>query len=506
MKIFFTKLFDTPWYPIAISAYPLLALLAANTGQVPVVAGIRPLLISVLFGSLVFFITWFIFRQTHKAAFLASLFLALFFTFGHAYIYINGKFPDTGYARWLIAVWVILFALSIFWVTRPKLTFISAASIMNTMALALIIMSATQLDFGLGPKSAHALGAEHAPVESNLTVPENPPDVYFFLLDSYGRDDLLKSSYGYDNSPFLDGLRERGFYVAECSQSNYARTELSLSSTLNMMYLQDLDAKFNPENTGRRTLWDSLKHNAARYNFDTMGYETVNFASGFDWLEIRDSDLFISPPAISSGMNEFEGLFLSTTLARYVEDFGWVDADAVMGQSFRDRFNTVFNTIPELAKRPGPQFNYIHLISPHPPFVFDANGNPTNPADFWNERRLYPYDLYEKGYTAQTTYLNKKMLEAIDTILAESDTPPIIIIQGDHGPWLQPNDRHLWILNAIYLPGYEDKLYPSITPINTFRLIFDSYFGGQYDMLKDVSYYSPVPKLYNFTEIPNKCK
>jgi len=49
-------------------------------------------------------------------------------------------------------------------------------------------------------------------------------------------------------------------------------------------------------------------------------------------------------------------------------------------------------------------------------------------------------------------------------------------------------------------------LYPTISPVNTFRLVFNKYFGGKYDMLKDVSYFSPVPKLYNFSEISNKCE
>ncbi len=72
-------------------------------------------------------------------------------------------------------------------------------------------------------------------------------------------------AYGYDNTEFLNALRERGFYVGECSQSNYVRTEISLASSLNMMYLQDLDDTFKPENTARRKLWDSLKHSAVRY-------------------------------------------------------------------------------------------------------------------------------------------------------------------------------------------------------------------------------------------------
>jgi len=237
-----------------------------------------------------------------------------------------------------------------------------------------------------------------------------------------------------------------------------------------------------------------------------LGYQTVTYETGFDWLDIKDADHFMTPPAISSGMTEFEGVFLRTTLARYAEDFGLVNPDYLLGVEYRDRFKYIFNSIDEVARMKQPTFSYIHIISPHPPFVFDAQGNPTNPADYWDEQRLYPEDLFQKGYVAQLQFLNKNMLQAVDTILADSETPPIIIIQGDHGPWLQPNDKHLQILNAIYFPDHKDKLYSKLSPVNTFRLVFDTYFGGKYDILDDVSYYSPVPDVYNFTKMPYPCE
>jgi hypothetical protein len=505
MKKTIASFFNAPWYPIAISAYPALALLNANTGEIQSSAVIRPLLVSVLFGGLLYFITWLFLRSSHKAACLTALWLALFFSFGHIYIYIDEKFPESNYTMRLAIGGIILFVLVLIWVTRPKLTFVLSASTLNTIALALLVMSVGQIDFGGGIRSVHDLGADNAPVESDLVAPANPPDVYYFILDSYGRQDVLDMAYDYDNNEFLDALRGRGFYVGKCSQSNYVRTEISMASSLNMMYLQELDDSFTPENTARRKLWDSLKHSAARYNFESMGYKTVNFATGYAWNELEDADLFLAPPPFSSGLTEFEGLFLRTTFARYAQDFGWVDPDAVLGQNFRDRFNNVFDSMSRIANMPEPTFAYAHVISPHPPFVFDPEGNPTKPQDFWNEQRIYSYAMYTKGYTNQLTYLNKKTLEAIDTLLAESDTPPIIIIQGDHGPWMQPKDRKMWILNAYYLPEHNDELYSTITPVNTFRIIFNAYFGGNYDMLEDVSYYSPVPKLYDFSEIPNKC-
>ncbi len=67
-----------------------------------------------------------------------------------------------------------------------------------------------------------------------------------------------------------------------------------------------------------------------------------------------------------------------------------------------------------------------------------------------------------------------------------SDTPPIIIIQGDHGFWSGVN---LPILNAYHLPGEAaELLYPTISPINTFRLIFDNYFGADMGRKADISF------------------
>lgn len=505
MKKVTTGVFNIPWYPIAVSAYPALALLSTNVGQVLLSAGIRSLLVSVVFGGILYFLVWLVMWQVYKSALLTTIWLALFFSYGHIYIAIDEKYPGANYTLWLAMGWIVLFVSSLLWVLRSKATFAASTTTFNTITLALLVMSVGQILLESEPRGVQALGADNAPVQDDLTLPQNPPDVYYIILDSYAREDFLRTVYDYDNSEFIQALEERGFYVAGCSQSNYVRTEISLASSLNMMYLPELDDEFKPESTARRTLWNSLKHSAVRHNFEILGYETVNFATGFAWNELEDADHFITPPPFSSGLTEFEGLFLRTTLARYAQEWGWVDPDAVMGQSFRDRFNNVFDSMDELANMPGPQFSYIHLISPHPPFVFDAEGNPNYPPDFWNEQREYPYDDYQRGYTGQLTFLNTKMLEAIDTILAESETPPVIVLQGDHGAWMQPKDRRMWILNAYYLPGHEDELYPTITPVNTFRLIFNSYFGGDYEMLEDKSYFSPVPNLYDFKEMPITC-
>jgi hypothetical protein len=54
------------------------------------------------------------------------------------------------------------------------------------------------------------------------------------------------------------------------------------------------------------------------------------------------------------------------------------------------------------------------------------------------------------------------------------------------------------------LPGDgQEQLYETITPVNTFRLIFDTYFNGDYGLLEDISYYSEKGDQFNFVVIPN---
>jgi len=86
-------------------------------------------------------------------------------------------------------------------------------------------------------------------------------------------------------------------------------------------------------------------------------------------------------------------------------------------------------------------------------------------------------------------FINERILAVLDTILQESETPPIIVLQGDHGPQtrqqLDPEIR-LPILNAYYLPGGGDAyLYPTISPVNSFRLVLDLYFGTAWGLIDD---------------------
>ena len=73
-------------------------------------------------------------------------------------------------------------------------------------------------------------------------------DIYYIVLDGFGRPDILQSHYGLDVTNFVAFLTARGFTVPPLAQSNYSQTFLSLASTLNLTYLDRLAETMGPSN------------------------------------------------------------------------------------------------------------------------------------------------------------------------------------------------------------------------------------------------------------------
>jgi hypothetical protein len=507
MKERLLKFFKIPWYFVTFAAYPVLALLSHNILEVRYTAGIRPLVISIAAAAVFFLLLRLIYRSWHRAAFATAALTVVFFTYGHAYDLISEKWEVPHLTAWMFGAWLVLSALALAWAGRRKIRFKKAAIGLNIVSLGLDLVMLVQVAWWSAPLRTDGPVDDHAPVQA-LDIPTGQPlpDIYYIIPDSYSRSDLMLQAFNYDNSAFILHLREMGFYVADCSQSNYSRTDVSMASSLNMDYLQNLDDDFQPDNVGRDTLWASIGQSTVRYELESAGYKTVAFATGFAWSEITNADMYLSPSPVWSEMTAFETLLIRTTPARHFEDLGWINLDQLDGQRYRQRTRLIFNSMDELAHMPGPKFVFIHLIPPHPLFVFGPDGSFTDPAAFMDENRLYTFDSYKLGYLNQAEYVNGQLETALSTLLSESSTPPVIILQGDHAPWLQTGAGKFKILNAYYLPGHNDLLYPTISPVNTFRLVLDAYLGADYPLLNDTSYYSPVPNIYELQETPNPCQ
>jgi len=279
-----------PLHPFLFAVYPILALLAINISEVDPTSGWRPALLSVLVAGLLTLAFYAIFREGKRAALLATIVLTLFFSYGHVYILLKGVELNELFLfrhRTLLPLWIILGAFLAWWVSRKSFRTETATNVLNLVGLFLLILPVFQLTIFL-LKSRDSQSEQNSSA-LNLTVPRQPPDIYYIILDGYGRSDVLKNEYSYDNSNFLNSLRDLGFYVAECSQSNYAQTQLSLSSSLNFNYINALSERFVPGSDDRTGLDALIHHGAVRESLEQTGYQTVAFATGFLATELRDA-------------------------------------------------------------------------------------------------------------------------------------------------------------------------------------------------------------------------
>jgi hypothetical protein len=109
--------------------------------------------------------------------------------------------------------------------------------------------------------------------------------------------------------------------------------------------------------------------------------------------------------------------------------------------------------------------------------------------------------------------LNHTVLETIDEILNNPERPVVIVLQSDHGDekyldWDHPTadgvNVRSGILNAIYFSDTSyDELYPTMTPVNTFRVILNHWFGTQYPLLADKVFFHEHSLSTPFNKKPN---
>jgi hypothetical protein len=330
------------------------------------------------------------------------------------------------------------------------------------------------------------------------------PDIYYIILDAYGRDDRLRMFYGYDNSPFLKALEDRGFYIARHSGANYDQTQLCLASALSMSYLEDKPSSLSPEILRQR-----IDDNEVANYLSTKGYHYINIWSGMEESRVATADLVLNN---QDDVTTFEGQALGLTLHGASKQ-----AQHGRYEAHRERIRGVFRNLNTVAQLPYPKFVFAHALSPHPPFVFGPNGEGVDPigplimTDGSSLLEEITRDEYKKGYINQLQYINQQVLGAVDSILKQSRRPPIIIIQGDHGSrmnldWYNEAKTDLREpfsnLNAYLVPkkvrGY---LYDDITPVNSFRILLSHLFGAKLEPLPNRSFYSTASHPFDFKEV-----
>ena len=507
--------------PLLLSLQPILKLYSINVAELGLGDVLRPLLASLLFAVLVVSLARLFFTSWRRANLFASLFLIIFFLFGDLSDWLQASIGWGPVRTDFIFLAIVAAVLTgwRWWVRRGLKNERLVQTYFNLLSVLFFLNSSIGLFVKLSQEGAFTSSSQEPVIVNRTTGDQERPDIYYIILDAYGREDILQELYQFDNSPLVKGLQSRGFYVAGQSSSNYIQTMLSLTSSLNMDYLQTMiDQGRVTEN--RYELIDVLQHSEVRRILSGHGYEMVSFHNEYK-ATVPDAEVYYDDARTGflSPVSAFEGIVLDHTLARVVLVWRPIN-DVLIGMPYRMHSQNILSTFQHLREIPGLDGNYFvyaHVIAPHPPFVFDAEGNFLEHFEPFtlNDANYYIKDHSRKGYIAgyrkQIQYINTLLLQTVDEILANSKTPPIIIIQGDHGPgaylhWgsldsTLPAER-FGILNAYYFPARDyEMLYPAISPVNSFRVVMNQYFDGDYRLLPDQHYYSAWSFPFEFTEV-----
>lgn len=506
----------------AVALYPLWFLYTANLAYIRLADLLRPLLVSLILLGGLYLLLARLLKDRARAALLAAAWWGLFSVYGHMYQALRGGAGALGLLgkHSLLAPLFLLLAVLIgVAITRSRRDFrpaVSAGALLVGIMLlvALAPAAARGLFTPAGAVTTADAPATRAALDLPLMVSADKPDIYYIVLDTYSRADVIEKEVGLDISPFLDSLAQRGFEIAGCSLSNYDSTRVSLTSSLNMDYLPALDARFTPENDNNAIMDAYIIHNKVRATLEAQGYTTYAFATGFNFTEWTDADVYIAPQPSSpldAEVQPFEALWLKTTALRALFDTRPAALSGVLnwlgfphGAHVRRQLN-LLERLPALAAEPGPKFVFAHVILPHVPFVFRADGSVTTDDRYFREQFDQPVsqDYVVDGYRNQVEYLNGQLIVIVDQILRDSANPPVIILQGDHGLLYA---EHNPILNAYYLPGAEPVEIPAdITPVNTFRMIFNRYFQAGLPLFEDQAYASTYSAPYDFTPVTFAC-
>jgi hypothetical protein len=489
------------FYPFLFALFPALFLFTHNIEEASLGVLFLPVAMSLILTGLVWLGARLTIKERTKVCLFTFILSFMFFSYGHVYQLLKKPLFDRhklSEGAFLI-IWGVLFSALAYLAIRTKKSLTGLSTFLNIFVSTLILFAFIQIGlfFVSSWKSPHLKTEipDSLPRAGAAFRPEELPDIYYLIFDRYANEDILKNYYDFDNGEFIKYLEGKGFYDASASRCNYFSTQYSLASSLNMEYLNDLLAR-GP--VRRRVFYQLIRDFKVRRLLKSLGYRHFHFGSWYEGTRVnRYADLNFRGKGLIPLSQDFLKNFLQTTvLFQLVRENLVARNEAVLNlQKFKE--------LAEIPNLPGPKFVFLHMLMPHHPFYFDAQGE--IPLE-----RTSP-KIQDFKYLAQLKYTNTKIKELVDNLLAKSRRPPIIILQSDEGPAeeekpvrkmvrMRDLDRAVlnlrircYILNAYYLPGVDASqvLYPSISPVNTFRVIFNLYFGTHFPLLRD-QFYRPV--------------
>lgn len=506
-----------PLYPLLAAAYPVVFLYAHNVKE-----AIDPaeVLIPIAFALAVTIATVVLFRALTRdwaAAALGSLLLVvLFFSYGMTWDWI-GTFLN---GQWvLLTCWLLLAVNGMALIWRFKSHAWRATLPLNVLvaiavAFNLVIIGSFVLN--LRPVAAKTGSGVTASGQPTNTAAR--PDIYWIVLEEYGSEQVLRDDFNYDNTPFLDALRKRGFYIAADSTANYLKTAPSIMSARDLEYLDVTELRDQAKTDDD---WGPI-YRALRSPFevqqflDNLGYRFI-YAGTF-WQPMAQHPSAEINYVYDRLTSEFTEALQRSTMLRAIDE---VNPEGPYDWR-RNRWNQTLYELRSLehaSSLAGPKFIHTQLALDHEPYVFNPDGS------FITDAQAKAM-THEQQYVAQLKYTNTQLLAWVDQLLAvPAKQRPIIMLLADEGPWpkgYRSNEKGFdWttaspdvlkqkfgILNAVYLPdrtGEQAGLYSGITPVNQFRVLFNSFFGLDLPLLPDRNYIWPDQShIYDLIDVTDK--
>lgn len=507
-------------YPFLLAIFPVLLLFSNNIDELTYDVLYLPLAITFIIALALFFLLKIFIRDISKVGIITSIFVITIFYYGFVYDGISswhiGDFVF-GRHKYLLPLWGLAFIGGFYFSIRTQKNFYNFTKILNVFSSVLVMVSLVNIgiyEFSkpevdlreIDPQmlaSYRAEGDTIAPPEIENIDADKLPDVYYIIPDMYANSNVLNEYFDYNNQEFLDYLSDKGFSVAYESQSNYPMTYFSLASTLNMEYINYLGEILGEDSTDFKLVGQMIEDNMTLRFFKSMGYKSVHLGTDATTFGGKNADIEV----VETTLDNFARLLMKKTILRpFGGRYGF--RENVISKRVGEGILNLFDKLGDVPDIEGPKFVFAHITSPHGPYVFGRNGEEVKIKFLDTEkdpRKAMPL------YLDQLIFINKKLEAVVEQILSKSEIPPIIVIQSDHGINFLPPEIydektrvHTRVRNfsAYYLPGKDKGILPeSMTPVNTFRLIFDQYFGTDYGFLENKSYKYNEERSYEFIEI-----
>src|SRR3989344_5055069 len=483
----------------------IIFLLAHNIEQVEYQVVLTPVLVVLFVVGLVFSAVKLFIKDNIKAGIVSSIILSSLFYFGLAHQSLKKLSiidSSTEYLYLVLAAWLVCTIYFVYVFVKTKRDLANIAKIINFSVISFLVISL--INIFIYEVSKPELASEYV-IKPGMAINKTNvdlPDIYYFMPDEYAGLDTLRNHFGYENKEFVDFLENRGFVVPRKSRSNYSVTLTSLSSTLNLKYInEDLSnvASLSSQ-PAYRIPQKMIENNEAMFFLKSQGYKFITFDSGWAITDFnKNADIFYN----KGYFNEFSIILIRATILKPL-----ILGGDFVAEDMRKRILGIFDELKNIPEIKGPKFIFAHIVSPHGPYIFGPNGEKV--LDM-TELALNPEEE-KKRYLDQLIFISKKLQDSVTEILNKSKTPPIIIIQSDHGVWLSTPEVNedeakgvrLKNFSAYYLPGKDKNIVPQdMSAVNTFRLIFNQYFGLNLEMLESRSYL-PDDSLRKFEDITDK--